>query len=148
VENEIETVELASPEWLHAIAGELERAIRGLDLGGKTYTVCEEFTDPPAHLVPAGATSLAWYFRVTDDKVEVGAGVVVDADLRTTVDYAATLPVARLVYGSTPEAMAEAQLARDAARATGTRIGDEADLPPQLLERLIGVHNAMAVRTR
>jgi hypothetical protein len=72
----------------------------------------------------------------------------VDADLRTTVDYAATLPVARLVYGSTPEAMAEAQLARDAARATGTRIGDEADLPPQLLERLIGVHNAMAVRTR
>jgi hypothetical protein len=44
--------------------------------------------------------------------------------------------------------MAEAQLARDAARATGTRIGDEADLPPQLLERLIGVHNAMAVRTR
>src|SRR3989442_11875891 len=142
------TFEFASPEWLAAVEELLQKAVDGLDLGGKTYTISEEFTDPPAHLLPPGATSISWHLRVTDSAVEVGRGVLDDSDLKTTVDYQAVLPVARLVYESTPEAMADAQRLRAEARQTGERVGDETALPPQLLERLVWLHNELARRTR
>jgi hypothetical protein len=139
--------EFGSPEWLDAVTELLDQAVSGVDLGGRSYAVSEEFTDAPAHLVAAGDTSIAWHFRVTDGKVDVGRGVLDDADLKTTVDYQAVLPVARLVYESTPDAMAEADRLRTEARTTGERVGDETALPAPLLERLVWLHNELARRT-
>ena len=141
-------VEFAGPEWIAAITDVLEKAMAGLDTGGRTYVISEEFTHAPAHLVAAGQTSVGWHFKVTDDKVEVGQGALDTGDLVTTVDYQACLPVARLVYGDTPEAIEEAMKVRSVAQATGTRIGDETSLPPDLLARLMRVHNDMARLTR
>ena len=91
-----------------------------------------------------GGTTIGWHFRVTDGMVEVGEGAFDDADLRTRVDYQAVLPVARLVYGTSDEAMAEATRLREAARETGEQVGDETALPPELLQRLFAVHNELA----
>src|SRR6266542_5670797 len=119
------TFEFGSPEWLAAVEELLTKAVDGLALGGKTYTISEEFTDPPAHLLPPGASSIAWHLCIADGQVEVGRGVADDSDLKTVVDYQAVLPVARLVYGSSPEAMADAERLRGEARQTGERVGDE-----------------------
>jgi hypothetical protein len=141
-------VEFASQEWMAAITEILQRAMTGLDTGGRTYTISEEFTDAPAHLVAPGATSIGWHFTVTDDQVEVGQGALQAGDLLTTVDYQACLPVARLVYENTPEAIEEASKLRAAASATGARVGDETSLAPDLLARLLRVHNEVASITR
>jgi hypothetical protein len=140
-------VEFASAEWLAVAEEVLQKAVIGLDLGGKTFTVSEEFTDPPAHLLKDGDASIAWHFTVSDDGVDVAEGAVEDADMRTRVDYQAVLPVARLVYGTSEEAIAEAMRLREAAQATGERVGDETVLPPELLQRLFAVHNQLAERT-
>ena len=144
-----DTFELASPEWMVEIRTLLERVVRDLDVGGKSFTVSEEFTDPPAHLLPEGATSIAWHFRVTDGAVEVGDGPLAGADLETSIDYDTCVPIARLVYDS-PEALADLQRQRAEATAAGklTRKGDESVLPPELMQRLFDLHNEMARRTR
>src|SRR5262245_27979948 len=127
----------------------LADSVQGLDLAGKSYTVSEEFTDPPAHLLSAGATSIGWHFRVTDGACETFDGPLPGADLETTVDYDTVLPLARLVYDS-PEALEELQKVRAEAIAAGklTRKGDESLLPPELMQRLFDVHNEMARRTQ
>lgn len=140
-------VEFASAEWLVAAEEVLQKAVIGVDLGGKTFTVCEEFTDPPAHLLRDGNTTVAWHFTVSDDGLQVSEGAVENADMHTRVDYQAVLPVARLVYGTSEDAMAEALRLRQAAQATGERVGDETALPPELLQRLFAVHNELAERT-
>jgi hypothetical protein len=143
------TVEFASPEWMAAVSEVLADAVRGLDTGGKSYTVSEEFTDPPTHLLADGATSIGWHFRVTDGVSEAFDGPLSGADLETTVDYDTVLPLARLVYDS-PEALEELQKTRAEATAAGklTRKGDESLLPPELMQRLFDVHNDMARRTK
>jgi hypothetical protein len=140
-------LEFASAEWLGVAEEILQKAVVGLDLGGKSFIISEEFTDPPPHLLREGNTTIAWHFTVSDDGVVVGEGAVEEADMRTRVDYQAVLPVARLVYGTGEEAMAEAIRLREAAQSTGERVGDEGALPPELLQRLFGVHNELAVRT-
>lgn len=144
-----DTFEFASPEWMVEIRVLLDRTVRDLDVGGGTFTVSEEFTDPPAHLLPEGAKSIAWHFRVTDGAIEVGDGPLAGADLETTVDYDTCLPIARLVY-DTPEALEELERRRADAIAAGTltRKGDESVLPAELMQRLFDVHNDMARRTR
>ena len=144
-----DTFELASPEWMAEIRSMLERTIGDLDFGGESFTVSEEFTDPPAHLLPEGAKSIAWHFRVTDGAVEVGDGPLAGADLETIIDYDTCLPIARLVYDS-PDALDDLQRRRAEASAAGklTRKGDESVLPPELMQRLFDVHNEMARRTR
>jgi len=144
----VDSVEFASAAWMEAIEAVLAEVMAGLDTGGRTWTVSEEFTEPPAHLLRAGTSTIAWHFRVTDGRVEVGDGLADDGDLVTVIDYAATLPVARLVYGATPEEQAKAARLRAAAATTGTRKGDERAFPPELMGRLVEVHNRMAERTR
>ena len=144
-----DTFELASPEWMAEIRTLLARTVRDLDVGGGSFTVSEEFTDPPAHLLPEGATSIAWHFRVTDGAVAVGDGPLPGADLETIIDYDTCVPIARLVYDS-PEALDDLQRRRAEATAAGklTRRGDESVLPPELMQRLFDLHNEMARRTR
>jgi hypothetical protein len=144
-----DTFEFASPEWMAEIRTRLDGTVRGLDFGGRSFTVSEEFTDPPPHLLPDGAKSIAWHFRVTDGAVEVGDGPLAGADLETTVDYDTCLPIARLIY-DTPEALEELQVRRAEASDAGklTRKGDESALPPELMQRLFDLHNEMARRTR
>jgi hypothetical protein len=140
--------ELASPEWFAAITDSLQRAVSGLDLGGRTYSISEEFTDPPGHLVAAGEKSIGWHFRVTDGRVEVGEGALDDADLVTVIDYDTCLPAARQVYGNDPAVFAQVKQRRDELTAAGkmTRRGDDA-VPPELLARLLTVHDEMARQT-
>jgi len=138
-------VEFASPAWMALAEEVIRKELDGVDVGGQTFAVSEEFTDPPAHLLADGQKSIAWHFRVSDAGVEVGDGPLTDADMVTTVDYQAVLPVARLVYGTDKESIAEAMKVREAAHAE--KVGDETALPPALLERLFKVHNELAERT-
>ena len=141
-------VEFASPAWMSAITDVLREAVKGLNTGGRSFVISEEFTNAPAHLTTSGQTSIGWHFSVTDDHVEVAPGAVDAGDLVTAVDYQACLPVARLIYADSPEAVEEATRIRATARSTGSRIGDETALPPDLLARLVSVHNQMARITR
>jgi len=141
-------IEFASPAWISAITDMLGEAVKGLDTGGRSFVISEEFTDAPTHLTGAGETSIGWHFTVTDDHVEVGQGALDTGDLVTSVDYHACLPVARLIYEDSPEAVERAARIRAAANSTGSRIGDERSLHPDLLARLVIVHNEMARITR
>jgi hypothetical protein len=145
--SDADKVEFASPAWIAAAEEVLHKFLDGIDLGGRSFAISEEFTDPPAHLLRDGVTTVAWHFRVSDAGIEVGEGALDDADLCTRVDYQAVLPVARLVYGTSEEEIAEAMKLRDAARETGDRVGDESVLPPELMQRLFAVHNELARRT-
>jgi hypothetical protein len=144
-----DTVELGSRQWIDAITEVLQRTVEGLDLGGRSYTISEEFTSVPSRLVPPGMTSIGWHFRVSDDKVEVFDGCASEADMMTVIDYQACVPLARAVYGDDPTQLAEVKRQRDALVAAGTmrRTGDESAIPAELMLRLLKVHDEMARRT-
>jgi hypothetical protein len=141
-----ELCELGSPAWIAAITDVLRDAMIGLDTQGRSYSISEEFTDPPSHL---GHGSVGWHFRITDERVEVFDGPSEDADLVTAIDWTACVPAAKAVYNNDPEAMAQQAKMREEMTAAGklSRRGDEKALPPELMRRLMAVHDAMAPRT-
>ena len=97
-----EKFEFGSAGWNAEVRRILTDSMREVDLTGITFSWCEEFTDPPAHLLLDGATSLGWNFRIGDGGVEVGDGPVDDVDLKMVVDYSWALPFARAMQGTGP----------------------------------------------
>ena len=88
----------ASPEWLEHARDVLERLVAQQGSPGVSFSICEVFTNAPEGLVGPEPTSAAWYFRIKDNTVVVGAGVIDDADLNFRIDYERALPAARRVY--------------------------------------------------
>ena len=116
-----EKLEFASAEWVDAMRSIIEGKLREgkVDLTGIASSFCEESTDPPGHLLPEGAKSIGWYFRIADGRVEVGQGVLDAADVKIVADYATVLPLARMVFANNPQAAAEAAKVMEEAAAAG-----------------------------
>ena len=127
-----EKVVFASPEWVDIARGVLEELVAKHGKTGRSYSVCEMFTDAPPGMADADTTTAAWHFRIVDKTVTVDEGEISDAEMNVRVDYESVLPMVRLVY--TPEILAK--MARSPT--------DRSDMPSYLVE----LHNRLAVATQ
>ena len=103
--------------------------------------------------------STALYHRITrgwisvaNGELRVGKGILPDADIRITADYATVLPLARMVFEGNPEGAAEAAKLGAAAAAAG-KMSTEGDMTaiakvPALATAFAKLHDTMARRTR
>jgi hypothetical protein len=89
--------EFGSVGWLAFTHGAIAQMIEAHHeiIDGTSWSMCEVFTDPPAHLSPNGAP-IAWHYYVRGGRLEFGLGDRPDVDYHVSVDYDAVLPVARL----------------------------------------------------
>ena len=131
-----EKVPFASVEWVDIARGVLEELVADYGETGKSFSVCEAFTDAPEGLAGPDATVAVWHFRIEDKTVTVGEGEIDGADMSVRLPYAEVLPIAKLVY--TPELLKERQA------------GSPQPEPgaPEIPAYLVELHNRLAVRTR
>lgn len=54
----VEKHEFMSTEWVAMAREQITQALTARDLRGIDFTLCEEFTDAPAHLRRDGATTI------------------------------------------------------------------------------------------
>ena len=127
---------------MHRVVCEL---LADADLAGARFSLCEEFTDPPAHLNWGGSATIGWYLRIRNGLIETGAGVI-EADRQILMDYATVLPFARTVIDATNRDAVHAELQRAAAEDRFFRVRDAA--LPTALEPLQHLHNALVAITR
>ncbi len=131
-------VHFASPAWVDQARVVLEALVAEHGEDGKTFSVCEVFSEAPSAVAASGTA--AWHFYIEGRTVRVGVGEADDTDVRIRADYQATLPEARLVY--TPEILAE-RAKRAPGESTVQIEGDMSVMPQYLIE----LHNRMAVMT-
>jgi hypothetical protein len=91
--------EFCSDAWIDEVERILSELVAdaGESLRGRKITVCEVFTDPPAHLLRPGEDRVYWYCEVEEGRAHV-AREDRPADYRVVVDYQATLPGARSLH--------------------------------------------------
>ncbi|MBX3481999.1 hypothetical protein [Phenylobacterium sp.] len=128
----------AGPAWIAAAGTILRDLAAAYGEPGQRFSLCERFTDAPPDVAASGLA--AWWFRIDGTTAEAGPGEIGDADASVTADYAATLPVARLVY--TPEIIAERRARRERGKLPSQQ-GDWSRAPRYLTE----LHNRLAVIT-
>ena len=135
-------VEFGSCEWVGELRRILSEGLRAEDLGGVEFSMCEEFTDPPAHLRRHGRETIGWHCRIRDGKIHVGDNVATDVDVRITGDYATLLPMARMVVGAdlTDERRAELMM-----KANLRVEGDPTKMPVAFAQ--LNLHDKLAVVT-
>jgi hypothetical protein len=138
----VEKFRFMSPEWIEMARAEITRSLAGTDLRGVDFTLCEEFTDPPDDLRGDDRTTIGFFVRATDGRVEVGDHPTERADLRIVSGYDDALEIAR-----DPDAPAAAPSAMQQRIAQGRLqvIGDPTAVPPPLAE--LDVHRLLASRT-
>ena len=136
-------VEFASPEWLDALRGMLDRysAAAGPDVN---LSICEVFTGVPRHLDKNGDGVIAWHCRIADGRVTLFAdGEVDDADIKTIADYDFILAFARMPITPETNADYQAQQAEGVKSGKVVHTGDRSKVPPAFY----GMHNELAEMT-
>jgi hypothetical protein len=130
------------PEWIAMARDEITRGLAGIDLHGVTFTLCEEFTNPPDDLRRADGDTIGFFLQVSDGLVEVGDHPTERADLRIVSDYEDALEIAR-----DPDAPAAAPSMAEQRIAEGRLqvVGDPTAVPPMLAE--LDIHRLLASRT-
>ncbi|XOV86357.1 MAG: hypothetical protein ACFHX7_15485 [Pseudomonadota bacterium] len=139
--------EFCSDDWVKATRHYVTTAARGADLSGLKVSFNEVFTSAPSHLGANEDGLIGWFIRVEDGAIEVGKGILDQADLRITADYDTVVPLARTVFEGDAKAAAAAQQTIAAATADGRfrREGDESAMAS--LTFLAGLHDALATMT-
>lgn len=135
--------EFVGPAWIGMARERITAALAGEDLDGVTFSLCEEFTDPPSHLRRPGAGTIGFCLRIAGGRVEVDDRPGTDVDLRVVSDYADALAVAR-----DPDAAA-ADPAEAERRMRAGRLavhGDPSRMPPALAA--LDLHRMLAEGTR
>jgi hypothetical protein len=66
-----EKLEFASPQWVDMLRDLIVEGLAGQDLTAAEFVLCEEYTDPPAHLRRPGSESIGFHIRVADGEVQV-----------------------------------------------------------------------------
>jgi hypothetical protein len=82
-----EKFEFASPEWVAMLRDLIVTGLAGQDLSGIEFIICEEYTNPPAHLLRPGSSSIGLYVRIANGEVEVVNEVVDCATKKMVCDY-------------------------------------------------------------
>jgi hypothetical protein len=133
--------EFMSVEWIAMAKTEITEALSGSDLDVPTFTLSEEFTDPPRHL-RRGDDTIGFSVRVGNGRVEVGDQPEPDADLRVISDYTDALVIARDPGAAAADpAEAERRVAEGRLRVEG-----DASRMPESLQGL-DIHRLLAART-
>ena len=104
--------EFCSKEWVSVARDYLVAAVGDADLGDGRFSFCEVFTDPPAHLLEPGESTIGWYVSVADGELSVEKGV-----LPATVAQAAHVRVTRVE----PEIFVPPRPGQPVRRAVGER---------------------------
>lgn len=142
MESDARKHEFMSADWIAMARQQIVQAIGTKDLRGIDFTLCEEFTNAPAHLLTRGASTVGFYVRIANGGVEVGDHPIEDADLRLVSDYNDALPIARAADSGAadPRVMQERI-------ATGklTIIGDPTAAPATLAD--VDIHELLAPHT-
>ncbi len=129
-------VDFASAAWVDAARTVLEDLVAAHPDENLKCSVCEVFTNAPAHVAPSGTA--AWHFYIDGASVTVDSGERDDVDLRLGGDYEDALPGARTVY--TPEYLAERAKQEPDPEVQANIQGDMSILPPWIVE----LHNRLA----
>ena len=139
--------EFCSDDWVKATRDFVITAAQGADLSGIRVSFNEVFTKAPSHIGANDEGLVGWFIRVEDGVIEVGKGILDQADLRITADYNTVVPLARTVFEGDAGAAAAAQQTMAAAAADGRfhREGDESAMAS--LTFLAGLHDALARMT-
>ncbi len=82
-----EKFEFASPEWVDMLRDLIVAGLADKDLSGIEFTLCEEYTDPPAHLLRPGSSTIGLYVRIANGEVEVVNDVLDIATKKMVCDY-------------------------------------------------------------
>lgn len=135
-------VEFASPEWLAALKGMIERylALAPPDL---ELSICEVFTGVPKHLDKNGDGVIAWHCRIRNGELEFRDGEIDDADIKTVADYDFILPFARMKIEPGNMEGYQAKQAEGARQGKILSTGDRSKVPPAFY----GMHNDLAELT-
>ena len=131
-------VAFASSDWVREARRVLEDLVTQHGEPGKTFSVCEVFTDAPQSVAPGGIA--AWHFSIDGQSVSVGEGEIPGTDVTIRADYETALPGARLVY--TAETLAE--IAKQPPPEKPAQIDGDMSKAPAYLVHL---HNRMAEMT-
>jgi len=91
----VEKFRFMSPAWIEMAREQITKVLAEADLEGINFTLCEEFTGPPDDLRREGASTIGFFVRVADGRVEVGDQATDDADVRIVSDYEDALVIAR-----------------------------------------------------
>lgn len=138
--------EFASTEWLAMVQAQLQERVHAAqrrDPGAPlSFSLCELFTDPPAHI---GRGTVGWSVRVQAGKFEFFARELEDAQHKVIAGYDDILPLVRFRLGADAERMKE----YTALGATLVRKGRIAVLGtlPKLPREFATLHDAIAERT-
>jgi hypothetical protein len=84
---EYEKFEFASPEWVDMLRDLIVDGLAGKDLSGIDFTVCEEYTNPPAHLQRPGSATIGFYVHIANGDIEVVDHVIEGATKKLVCDY-------------------------------------------------------------
>lgn len=136
-----------SAGWVNEAREYVEGQCAGRDLSGISLKFCEKFTDAPPALATEPGNVTGWFIHIEDGAVEVGHGLLADADLVITADYETVVPLARTVFEGNPAGAEAAQQAVASATEQGKmkREGDEGAMANAPF--LAGLHDALARRT-
>lgn len=135
----MEKYEFCSKEWLEEARRQLQEGMAGEDLTGIEFTVCEEFTNAPEHLLSGSRGKVGWTIRISGGEVELLDCSVPEADVSAVRDYNGILADARRVRGAVADPELKKQLDELVATQTAKKF------PEALLNA--GWHDRMAVRT-
>jgi ectoine hydroxylase-related dioxygenase (phytanoyl-CoA dioxygenase family) len=140
--------EFVSAGWIESARTFLTQFVsQHPQLSGENYSMCEAFDAAPPSF-EASNRRAAWYWRLLNGALEVGAGEIPDAQLDIRGDYQHVLSMAQSVNAAGEEAMKRARrefrhrAGRDALRITGTM-----PTAPALLQMINDLHDHMATLT-
>jgi hypothetical protein len=137
---DVRTYQFVSPEWVDALRVIMEEAFESVDLDGIEFAFNEEYVNPPAELLGPGESTVGWYYRIRDGKVEVGGGSLPDATMTVRGDYETVRRLAKLSKSDPTEAAELERLAAEA-HATGklSFSGDPTAMPTAVTG--LGLHD-------
>ena len=143
----MEKYPFCSAAWVGVARDYIESQCAEHDLSGIETAFCEKFTDAPDDVATEAGGITGWHFRMTGGEVEVGHGVISDADSTVIADYATVVPLARMVFDGNPEGAAEAQRVVEEATAAGRMKREGAAGAMDATPFLAGLHDVLARRT-
>lgn len=138
--------EFGSNEWVEEIRRQLEEGLAGEDLTGIEFSLSEEYTDAPEHLLDDGKPTIGFHLRITGGKVLVERQPLDEADMRVIVDYQSILPGARRTHGPDGAGSPEnQQLVAELTAAGKLQVTRSCEMPDVMAK--VNLHDRMAVRT-
>lgn len=143
----MEKYPFCSAEWVGVAREYIEAQCAENDVSGIETAFCEKFTDAPENVATEGGGITGWYFRIARGKVEVGHGVIEDADATIIADYETIVPLARTIFEGNPEGAAEAQKVLEEAAARGKMRREGNAEAMGATPFLAGLHDVLARRT-